>query len=66
MEEDDIEKKARMNKTLLNANIGEFLAEKREEIKEIVLKFPKLKKKCEEGVLNEPKHDGLSSAQIMS
>jgi hypothetical protein len=55
-----------MNRTLLNANIGEFLAEKREEIKEIVLKFPKLKKKCEEGVLNESKHDGLSSAQIMS
>jgi hypothetical protein len=55
-----------MNRTLLDANIGEFISEKREEIKEIVLKFPKLKKKVEEGILDEPKHnEGMSSAQIM-
>ena len=56
-----------MNRTLLDANIGEFISEKREEIKEIVLKFPKLKKKVEDGILDEPKNkeQGLSSAQIM-
>jgi len=54
-----------MNRTILDANIKEFLNNlKLEEIKEVVHKFPKIRKKVEDGILNEPKNAeaGLSTA----
>jgi len=43
------------------------LFEKREEIITVVNKFPKIREKVEDGLLNEPKAEGgMSTAQIMS
>ena len=49
--DDEVQKRARMNRTLLEANIEQFLFERRDLLKTVVWNFPKVRDHVDEKIL---------------